>query len=1009
MKTPTLSFLLALWASPLLLAQGGTPFFVQDLNQIPREKAHGSNPRFWTGLSGKVLFTAETLREGREIFVTQGTSASTKILKVLRPGTASANPQFLGKVGKLAFFSADDGISGKEVWVSDGTNLGTHIAVETGPGPSSAFQYGLGIAGPYLFFLVRGSGQSRELWRTDGTSKGTTRVLSITPTPQEGLVFFNQVKKTNRGFLFFVSTKIYTTLYLSDGTAAGTKVVTRIPFFPYPGPYSIPMESDGKRIFFAAYDPLRGTEAWVSDGTKAGTKVLKDLVAGKVGSDPRHFQVWNNRMTFIAWDPQGTRKVIWISDGTGAGTKILGPKQGNAVRFQVLGVHALLSVGRRFGATPPWIYAPGRPPIQVQIPRKNLIYNPTALLSSKGLILSVFEGAKMQLWTVDLRTGKGTFLAPWIYPILDPNPGLFVGGKTYMVGRLPINRVFLEPYISDGTSKGTTLLKELYPSPGTNSVEQLFAFSLGNSSFFFGRGVGIPVSHWGWKGPSLPAKLLGSWKGANLSPWKDSLTPQAGFAFAFIDSGRKLYRLDATPPYQTLLYSDSRSFQNNESPLLALLGGKLFFQHEIPETNGFSAELFVSDGTAKGTSLFKDIVPGPAGSAPSRLKTLGNRLFFAATQPGTGEEPWTSDGTQGGTKILQDLVPGNKGSGPHHFVRWDGRAWFLARDAKLPISLPHFTNPEATKVQGALRSQLFPNGLGPLAALFPAGGTLFVSDPLRTNSLLAISQKGTGYQVKILPLTLTGLTALSILPLGQKALLLFSPLRQPGKGALWISDGTLAGTKLLTLVTRSQRSPLPLLRLGTRRAIFRNKGQLWTTDGTLKGTAPISGNPPYQNPRPLAYSQGLLLFAAEDPVHGIEPWAWFPGAHGVARGQGCGGKVLQTPELEVEDPVLGQSFAARGEAAPKNAAGLLLLGTPGTASLRLPSRAQLPCRIFLDFTRFWTPLPPFSTSPQGTWTQKFQAPNSLALAGITVMLQALYPRSRGLFEVSNGYEMTFGK
>jgi ELWxxDGT repeat protein len=106
-------------------SQGGTPFFVQDLNTVSRAKLKGSKPQFWTELSGKVLFSADIPNEGRELFVTQRSSPSTQVLKILRPGVASAHPVFLGKLGKLAFFSADDGINGLELWVSDGTGKGT--------------------------------------------------------------------------------------------------------------------------------------------------------------------------------------------------------------------------------------------------------------------------------------------------------------------------------------------------------------------------------------------------------------------------------------------------------------------------------------------------------------------------------------------------------------------------------------------------------------------------------------------------------------------------------------------------------------------------------------------------------------------------------------------------------------------------------------------------------------------------------------------------------------------
>ena len=1006
MNPQSLTLLLALWASPFLPAQGGSPFFVHDLNQVRRAKLHGSNPRFWTEISGRVLFTAKSPTEGEEIYVTQGTAASTRILKILRPGFSSAQPKFLGKLGKLAFFTADDGVSGKEIWVTDGTTLGTHIAVETLPGPASALVEGLGVSGSFLFFSTKGSGTIRELWRTDGTSKGTQRVLSYRPSAQEQFVYFSRVKKIAKGYLFFLHSKLPPRLYLSNGSPSGTRQLFQLPPTSFP-PSWIAMESDGTRLFFTGYDAVHGQELWTSDGTQGGTRMLKDLLPGSPGSQPGSFQVWNQKMTFIATGPKGLRKVLWTSDGTAKGTQVLGPPKGSAARFQVFGTNLVLFVGSTASPTPPWIYAAGKAPVQVQIPGKNQTFLFPSFPSKKGLLISLFEGSKEQLWSVDVLSGRGTFIAPWTVSFLFPDPGLFAGGRTYLAGKYPLGSPFREPFVSDGTAKGTRLLKELYPRIGTNSVEQLSAFSLGDASFFFGKGIEIPWSHWGWQGQTSPARLLGTWTFAYPQD-HNPLLPQPGFAYAFLDNGQKLYRLDAKSPYQTLIFANRFSFQRLQPPLASLMGGKLYFQHPLPKTQGFSAELFVSDGTPKGTGLLKDLLPGPAGSGPSRITTLGKRLFFAATLPGTGEEPWVSDGTAAGTKALGDLVPGRTSSSPAQFVRWDGRAWFLAQSPKTPALFPYFTDSGGTRVQGMLKSRLFSLGLSPKASLHPGGRALYILDPQKTLSFLAITRSGTGYQIQNLLLNLGGLGAVSVLPLGNKDLIMGTPFGKPDSGAIWISDGTWMGTRLVWKVSLPRRRPPFLLRLGTRRALFSNAGQLWTTDGTVLGTKPITPNPPYTNPRPLAFSQGLLLFAAEDLLHGIEPWAWFPGAHGLARGQGCGGRPLATPELEVQDPVMGKAFQARGQAAPPRSAGLLLLGAPGTQNQKIPGTGLLSCRLFLDLSKFWLPLPPFATNSKGAWSQNFMAPYLGVFYGLTVRLQALFPKGAGRFELTNAYDISFG-
>jgi ELWxxDGT repeat protein len=62
-----------------------------------------------------------------------------------------------------------------------------------------------------------------------------------------------------------------------------------------------------------------------------------------------------------------------------------------------------------------------------------------------------------------------------------------------------------------------------------------------------------------------------------------------------------------------------------------------------------------SDGTTPGTTLVKDINPGPAGSLPYALTAVDGALYLNATDPDHGAELWTSDGTAAGTRLVEDI------------------------------------------------------------------------------------------------------------------------------------------------------------------------------------------------------------------------------------------------------------------------------------------------------------------------------------------------------------------
>lgn len=93
---------------------------------------------------------------------------------------------------------------------------------------------------------------------------------------------------------------------------------------------------------------------------------------------------------------------------------------------------------------------------------------------------------------------------------------------------------------------------------------------------------------------------------------------------------------------------------------------RLYFS-AITEENG--RELWVSDGTAIGTFLFKDIsTPSLLGqdtnSNPSNFVVYNNKLYFSAFDETNGNELWETDGTVHGTKLAVDIFPGSGSSFP---------------------------------------------------------------------------------------------------------------------------------------------------------------------------------------------------------------------------------------------------------------------------------------------------------------------------------------------------------
>ena len=73
------------------------------------------------------------------------------------------------------------------------------------------------------------------------------------------------------------------------------------------------------------------------------------------------------------------------------------------------------------------------------------------------------------------------------------------------------------------------------------------------------------------------------------------------------------------------------------------------------ERAGFGKELHVSNGGEFGTTIVKDLDPGPGSSSPFGLFVYKNALFFFAETTATGYALWKTDGTSEGTTLVKSL------------------------------------------------------------------------------------------------------------------------------------------------------------------------------------------------------------------------------------------------------------------------------------------------------------------------------------------------------------------
>jgi ELWxxDGT repeat protein len=130
---------------------GGTIQIKRTGNAKAMDYRHGLDGRF-AEAGGKLFFAAGADSSGVELWVSDGTTAGTRLLLDICPGAGDGEPLDLVSVGDRVYFTADDGRHGRELWRSDGTPEGTVMVKDLAPGWEGSAPWGLATTGGKLFW-----------------------------------------------------------------------------------------------------------------------------------------------------------------------------------------------------------------------------------------------------------------------------------------------------------------------------------------------------------------------------------------------------------------------------------------------------------------------------------------------------------------------------------------------------------------------------------------------------------------------------------------------------------------------------------------------------------------------------------------------------------------------------------------------------------------------------------------------------------------------------------------
>jgi len=589
--------------------------------------------------------------------------------------------------GSTAYFQATDENAVTGLWKSDGTSAGTTLVKQIGPAGAQTYIHCLGVSASGLaYFWGSDATHGQQLWRSDGTATGTLMVSGFilrsfaTPTL---LAFL-----PNGSVIFQVDDQVYgNELWVSDGTTAGTHII--VDLTPgTDGSYFIAGATYGGDFYFG----FNGNP-WKTDGTAAGTQKIADIGTPPGSYSPSQFVALSNGVLFVGTS-QGPGGEFWFIDGSTA-TRVTNSFPGTGAFMAVSAVQSLGSKATFFvtdqntQVTQLWVTdATLAGTKQIKVSASLHPVNFFANLSGHVVFTARSGSTGLGIWGTDGTEG-GTQVLNGANPASADLPMAlsYITAKNFVYA-LATSSTNAETWVTDGTVSGTHKLGNF--SPGNFSDGLVMAAGDAEATYLLTTTGAGAVS-----GSRATLRRLDGQSGALsvvtqldvASP--QSLTPLNGkvlFTNTTPAVGQEPWVSDGTASGTHLLRDIAPTVRNGDSIpfVFSQLPG---FALMRANDGVHGVALWRTDGTASGTKMVSSVVPEEDLSAIIPAGVVNGGVVFAGNDGVHGIEPWVTDGTPAGTLMLADIAPGGDSSIPNSsypaqcgmFVSMGGYAYFGAR------------------------------------------------------------------------------------------------------------------------------------------------------------------------------------------------------------------------------------------------------------------------------------------------------------------------------------------
>lgn len=750
-----------------------------------------SNPSSFIEFDGAVYFSATDGLNGYELMRASG--AVSTIVKNIHP-TGDSNPRNMLVFNGKLYFVADDDSSSQGLWESDGTLEGT-IKV----GSFSTVANLKVMAADNSLYFTTGNGSS--LWKFDGVSIPVAPVVAASTfsdatqlTVVGSTLYF--VAYNGFGFELWRSDDVDTLMVIDlvAGISNGLNSNSRL--------YDV----GGTLIFSAANNLLYKTA-----GTDVTTEILVDTAPSNLGvyRDGSNIGVGGGLLYFM----RSTDRSIWRTDGTAANTA---------------------RVSNTFiGTSIQDVQATANGDVYFRVNNRTLWKSDGSLAGTASIASNISrhmvtkDGSGVYYLSNGYNLGYiangGPYVANNYFSMNNYNQSIYTGdSNVYFRNRDTVHSV--EPWVSDGTAVGTTMLADAnqLPTQGSDPYD------------------------------------------------KAVLNGILYFVAASDDEDYRLWKTDGTEAGTVQLGQDLYDIQN-----LTVSGNKLFF---AADHDDYGTELWVTDGTEEGTRLVIDLDPGDNNSNPANLVDANGTLFFV---DGDNNMIWKTDGTIEGTLPVSGLIQPDTplfAAGDKVYFVFDhdthGEELWVSNGTFIGTKMVKDINPGSS--DGVRDYDFTATAIGDILYFAADDGSsgreLWKSDGTEAGTQIVIDLNGNDdgleYDNNQGPITIDGSVY-------------FMAYNENSDYEIWKSDGTAEGTVQLSSLNEiggevDFNNGVAIYNGEAYFSAYNNTdgSELWKTDGTIEGTTMVKNIHPSgsSNPNGFGIHNNILFFIANDGTHGQELW-----------------------------------------------------------------------------------------------------------------------------------------